>query len=58
MTRQEHFVISDAVEVTSIAMENNHCNGKIYHIGTQDEITIETLIRATGDFSIMMANMR
>ena len=42
--------ISDAVEVTSIAMENNHCNGKTYHIGTQDEITIETLIRATGDF--------
>lgn len=42
--------ISDAVEVTSMAMENNHCNGKIYHIGTQDEITIETLIRATGDF--------
>ena len=42
--------ISDAVVGTVLAMENENSNGEIYHIGTMDEITIEELIRTTGDF--------
>jgi nucleoside-diphosphate-sugar epimerase len=40
--------ISDAVEGTVLAMENKNSNGEIYHIGTMDEISMETLIKATG----------
>jgi len=42
--------IDDAVEGTVLAMENSRSNGEIYHIGTMEEITIEDLIRQTGDF--------
>ena len=41
--------ISDAVEGTVLAMENQNSNGEIYHIGTMDEISMETLIKATGE---------
>lgn len=40
--------IDDAVEGTVLAMEKGR-NGEIYHIGTQEEITIEELIRYTGE---------
>lgn len=40
--------IDDAVEGTVLAMEKGG-NGEIYHIGTQQEITIEELIRYTGE---------
>ena len=40
--------IDDAVEGTVLAMEKGG-NGEIYHIGTQEEITIEELIRYTGE---------
>lgn len=40
--------ITDAVEGTVLAMEKGG-NGEIYHIGTQEEITIEELIRFTGE---------
>jgi UDP-glucose 4-epimerase len=40
--------IDDAVEGTVLAMENKAANGEIYHIGTMDEITIETLIKEAG----------
>ena len=42
--------ISDAVEGTVLAMENERSNGEIYHIGTEDEITIEELIKTTGKY--------
>ena len=42
--------ITDAVEGTVLAMENEHSNGEIYHIGTMEEISIEELIKTTGDF--------
>ena len=41
--------ISDAVEGTVLAMENDKSNGEIYHIGTMDEISMETLIKVTGE---------
>jgi len=41
--------ISDAVKGTVLAMEQPGTNGEIYHIGTQEEITIEELIRYTGE---------
>ncbi|RYY57834.1 MAG: NAD-dependent epimerase/dehydratase family protein [Chitinophagaceae bacterium] len=41
--------ISDAVEGTVLAMETANTNGQIYHIGTQEEITIGELIHFTGD---------
>lgn len=41
--------ISDAVEGTVLAMEKPGTNGEIYHIGTQDEISIGELIRYTGE---------
>lgn len=41
--------ISDAVEGTVLAMERPNTNGQIYHIGTQDEITIGELIRHAGE---------
>lgn len=40
--------IDDAVEGTVLAMEKGG-NREIYHIGTQEEITIEDLIRYTGE---------
>ena len=40
--------IDDAVEGTVFAMEKGG-NGEIYHIGTQEEISIEELIRYTGE---------
>ncbi len=41
--------ITDAVKGTVLAMEQPGTNGEIYHIGTQDEITIGQLIHFTGD---------
>lgn len=46
-TRAFNF-IDDAVEGTVLAMEKGK-SGEIYHIGTQEEITIEELIRYTGE---------
>jgi nucleoside-diphosphate-sugar epimerase len=46
-TRSFNF-IDDAVEGTVLAMEKGG-NGEIYHIGSMEEITIEQLIRYTGD---------
>ncbi len=42
--------ITDAVEGTVLAMENEKSNGEIYHIGSMDEITIEELIKEAGKF--------
>ena len=42
--------VSDAVEATFLAMESINTNGEIYHIGTEQEITIEQLIKAAGKF--------
>ncbi len=41
--------ITDAVMGTVLAMEQPGTNGEIYHIGTQDEITIGDLIRYAGE---------
>jgi UDP-glucose 4-epimerase len=41
--------ITDAVEGTVLAMENEKSNGEIYHIGTMEEITIEQLIMFSGE---------
>jgi nucleoside-diphosphate-sugar epimerase len=41
--------ISDAVEGTVLAMEKSNTNGEIYHIGTQDEISIGDLIHYAGE---------
>ncbi len=46
-TRSFNF-ITDAVEGTVLAMEQPNTNGKIYHIGAQQEITIEDLIKEAG----------
>ena len=40
--------IDDAIEGTVLTMEKGK-SGEIYHIGTMDEITIEELVRTTGD---------
>jgi UDP-glucose 4-epimerase len=42
--------ISDAVEGTYNAMEDKNSNGEIYHIGTEDEITISELVKEAGSF--------
>ena len=42
--------IDDAVRGTVAAMENKNSNGKIYHIGTEEEISIEELIKESGSF--------
>ena len=42
--------ITDAVEGTVLAIESDKSNGEIFHIGTEEEITIEQLIKTTGDF--------
>jgi UDP-glucose 4-epimerase len=41
--------ITDAVQGTVLAMEKPGTNAEIYHIGTQDEITIGELIHYTGE---------
>lgn len=41
--------VSDAVEGTVLAMENASANGEIFHIGTEEEINIERLVRFVGD---------
>ena len=41
--------ITDAVKGTVLAMERPGTNGEIYHIGTQEEITIGDLIHYAGD---------
>jgi nucleoside-diphosphate-sugar epimerase len=41
--------ISDAVNGTILAMEKPDTNGEIFHIGSEDEITIETLIKTVGE---------
>jgi nucleoside-diphosphate-sugar epimerase len=40
--------ITDAVKGTVLAMEQPGTNGQIYHIGTQEEISIDELIHYTG----------
>jgi len=42
--------ITDAVEASVLAMENNNTDGEIYHVGTEEEITIEALIKTTGEY--------
>lgn len=42
--------IDDAVEGTILAMENKISNGEIYHIGTDDEISIKELVIEAGNF--------
>ncbi len=42
--------IDDAVSATILAMENNKSNGQIYHIGTQEEISIKELVVEAGKF--------
>ena len=42
--------IDDAVKGTVAAMENENSNGQIYHIGTEEEISIEELIKESGLF--------
>ena len=42
--------IDDAVEGTVKAMENINSNGKIYHLGTEDEISIRDLVLESGKF--------
>jgi UDP-glucose 4-epimerase len=42
--------VSDAVRGTYLAMTKPNTNGEIFHIGADDEITIEQLTRAAGDF--------
>lgn len=42
--------ITDAVEGTVLAMESDKSNGEIYHIGSMEEISIEQLIKTTGEF--------
>ena len=42
--------IADAVEGTVLAIESDNSNGEIFHIGTDEEITIEQLIKTTGEF--------
>jgi nucleoside-diphosphate-sugar epimerase len=41
--------ITDAVKGTVLAMEQPNTNGEIYHIGTQEEISIGDLIHYSGD---------
>lgn len=42
--------ITDAVEGTVLAIESDKSNGEIFHIGTDEEISIEELIKASGSF--------
>lgn len=40
--------ISDSAEGTVLAMESENANGEIYHIGSMDEISMETLTKEVG----------
>lgn len=40
--------VSDAIEATVSAMENSSNNNQIYHVGAEEEITIEELIKEVG----------
>lgn len=42
--------IDDAVMGTILAMQSETSNGQIYHIGTEDEISMEELIKEAGQF--------
>ena len=42
--------ITDAVEGTVLAMNTDKTNQEIYHIGTEEEITIEYLIKEAGKY--------
>tara|TARA_B100000787_G_scaffold119501_1_gene89656 strand:- start:10019 stop:11041 length:1023 start_codon:yes stop_codon:yes gene_type:complete len=42
--------ISDAVNGTVLAIESDRSNGEIFHIGSDEEISIERLIKASGNF--------
>jgi len=42
--------ITDAIEGTVMAMNSDKANQEIYHIGTQEEITIENLIKESGKY--------
>ena len=42
--------ITDAVIGTVLAMESKKSDGEIYHIGSDEEISIEQLIKATGNY--------
>ena len=42
--------ITDAVIGTVLAMESNKSDGEIYHIGSDEEISIEQLIKASGSY--------
>ena len=42
--------IDDAVEGTVLAAESEKSNGEIFHIGSDEEISIESLIKASGNF--------
>lgn len=48
--------ITDAVKGTVLAMEQPGTNGQVYHIGTQEEITIGELIRYTGELMNFTGN--
>jgi nucleoside-diphosphate-sugar epimerase len=41
--------ISDTVEGSVLAMESENANGEIFHIGNNQEISIENLIKTVGD---------
>ena len=42
--------ITDAVIGTVLAMESNKSDGEIYHLGSDEEISIEQLIKASGSY--------
>ncbi|MDC1443522.1 NAD-dependent epimerase/dehydratase family protein [Gammaproteobacteria bacterium] len=42
--------IQDAVEGTVLAIESDKSNGEIFHIGSDKEISIEKLIKSSGEF--------
>ena len=55
--------ISDSAEGTVLAMENDKANGEIYHIGSTEEISMETLTKEIGkilenivDFEVFFVN--
>ena len=41
--------VSDSAKGTVLAMESDRANGEIYHIGSMDEISMETLTKAVGE---------
>ena len=50
--------ISDAIRATVLAMDSQISNGEIYHIGAEDEITIETLIKTCGKYFKFSGNFK